>query len=206
MYSSKYPWCSIPLKKIDPFTFIPRVEQTKSMMAWTWLEWKWLAISNSISLNDALIPLSLSKREPSLTSQFSHWITTASSSWLKCLMRDGQAISMHSPRQMNLMPDGVDGGWLLSRRNSCCASSSLNLRPAIPFSEQYNLITALACTTCLSGRLPWNSSEGQRAVSWSSRCDRRAWRMEEVDSPLCWGHKRTTNNNTLEKLTWSWTF
>ena len=40
-------------------TFIPRVEHTSSQIALSWLLWKWIAISNSISPNDAVTPLAL---------------------------------------------------------------------------------------------------------------------------------------------------
>lgn len=38
------------------FTFIPKVEQTKSMMALSWLLWKYMATKRSISPKEADTP------------------------------------------------------------------------------------------------------------------------------------------------------
>uniref|UniRef100_A0A6B0U4X7 Putative secreted protein n=1 Tax=Ixodes ricinus TaxID=34613 RepID=A0A6B0U4X7_IXORI len=41
--------------------FMPRVEQTRSAIGLSWLPWKWMAISSSISPNEAFTPLVLPK-------------------------------------------------------------------------------------------------------------------------------------------------
>lgn len=50
-------WCCWWLK----LTFIPRVEQTSSMMALSWLLWKYMATSNSISPKEAETPAALER-------------------------------------------------------------------------------------------------------------------------------------------------
>ena len=42
-------------------TFIPKVEQTRSIIAESWLLWKWMAMSNNISPKEAVTPLALEK-------------------------------------------------------------------------------------------------------------------------------------------------
>lgn len=50
-------------KRLLKITFMPRVEQTKSMIALSWLLWKYMATNNSISPKEAETPDVLSKQE-----------------------------------------------------------------------------------------------------------------------------------------------